>query len=205
LVDDEPEIVDVLSQGLTEQGGFSVDAYSSPQGALASFKPDTYDLAILDIRMPGLNGFTLHKKLKELDPKLTACFLSSFVIHQDEFSKVFPSMADKIKMVIKKPVSISELVDAISPIMKMASLANVALGDHLMVVYETSKDLIEQSLEFLKAGITERNEDAVFVTNAMSSDALRSKIAGEWRVDVESLEKSGRGTCPMENSVSIIA
>jgi DNA-binding response OmpR family regulator len=192
LVDDDADTANDLSRGLREKASFYVDAYSSPQAALASFKPNTYDLAILDIRMPGLNGFVLYRKLKELDPALTACFLSSFAIHQDEFKKVFPSMADKVKMVIKKPVSISELVGTISPILKSPSLANAVPGDHLMIVYETSEDLIEQSLEFLRIGIREGNEDVIFVTDAMSSDALRAKIAREWRVDTESLEKSGR-------------
>ena len=45
--------------------GFMVDAFDYPQEAIKSFKPNVYDLAILDIRMPGLNGFTLYRQMKK--------------------------------------------------------------------------------------------------------------------------------------------
>ena len=67
LVDDEADIVHVLKRGL-EIHGFEVDAYDSPQQAINSFKPNVYDLAILDIRMPGLNGFALFRQMKKNRP-----------------------------------------------------------------------------------------------------------------------------------------
>jgi DNA-binding response OmpR family regulator len=114
LVDDETDIVHVLKRGL-EINGFEVDAYDSPQQAINSFKPNLYDLAILDIRMPGLNGFALRRQMKKIDPALTTCFLSAFEIHPQEFEKVFPSMADSVKTIIKKPVTVSGLIKEISP------------------------------------------------------------------------------------------
>jgi CheY-like chemotaxis protein len=114
LVDDEADIVRVLKSGL-ELKGFMVDAFVYPQEAIKSFKPNVYDLAILDIRMPGLNGFTLYRQMKKIDPSLTACFLSAFEMHPDEFKKVFPSMADSVKTIIKKPVTISNLIKEINP------------------------------------------------------------------------------------------
>jgi CheY-like chemotaxis protein len=72
----------------------------------------------LDIRMPGMNGFMLYRKLKEQDANLGACFLSAFEIHQDEFKKVFPSLADSVKKIIKKPVTIRNLINEITPILK---------------------------------------------------------------------------------------
>jgi CheY-like chemotaxis protein len=117
LVDDEEDIIRVLRRGLELQG-FDVDAYTSPKEAVTFFKPDMYHLAILDIRMPGMNGFMLYRKLKEQDPDLGACFLSAFEIHQDEFKKVFPSMADSVKKIIKKPVTINNLIKEITPILK---------------------------------------------------------------------------------------
>ena len=60
LVDDETDILHVLKCGL-EVNGFDVDAFASSQEAINSFKPDKYDIAILDIRIPGLNGFALYR------------------------------------------------------------------------------------------------------------------------------------------------
>lgn len=130
LVDDEEDIIWVLRRGLELQG-FDVDAYTSPKEALTFFKPNIYHLAILDIRMPGMNGFMLYRKLKEQDPNLGACFLSAFEIHQDEFKKVFPSMADSVKKIIKKPVTINNLIKEITPILKTSLLARAARQGHM--------------------------------------------------------------------------
>ncbi len=77
----------------------------SSKEALYAFKPDVYDLAILDIRIPGLNGFELYREIKNRYPSLTACFLSAFEIYPEEFEKVFPSLKE-VKTMIKKPASI---------------------------------------------------------------------------------------------------
>ncbi|MDQ5876771.1 MAG: MEDS domain-containing protein [Thermoproteota archaeon] len=193
LVDDETDIVHVLKQGL-EVNGFEVDAYDSPQQAINSFKPNLYDLAILDIRMPGLNGFALQRQMKKIDPALTTCFLSAFEIHPQEFEKMFPSMADSVKTIIKKPVRISNLIKEITPFLKMSAVARARSGEHFLIVFETPQELIDQSLQFLKIGLLEKDEDILMVTDALPKDRIREKIAKEWNVDVRSLEASGRIT-----------
>jgi DNA-binding response OmpR family regulator len=44
---------------------------------LSEFKAGVYDLAVLDIRMPGMNGFELCRKLKDVDDRLKICFLTA--------------------------------------------------------------------------------------------------------------------------------
>ena len=126
LVDDDTDTVQVLRQGL-ELKGLQVDAYSSPQKALQSFKPDMYDLAIIDIKMPDMNGFQLYREIKKRDSAITACFLSAFEIHEDEFKKVFPSMG-QVKAILKKPISINELFKQITPLLKLSAAARAAPG-----------------------------------------------------------------------------
>jgi DNA-binding response OmpR family regulator len=193
LVDDEADIVHVLKRGL-EIHGFEVDAYDSPQQAINSFKPNVYDLAILDIRMPGLNGFALFRQMKKIDPALTTCFLSAFEMHPQEFEKVFPSMADNVKTIIKKPVTINNLIKEITPLLKMSAVVRARSGEHFLIVFEKPQDLIDQSLQFLKIGLLEKDEDILMVTDALPKDRIREKIAKEWNVDVRSLEASGRIT-----------
>lgn len=119
LVDDDPDVVEVLRRELKLKG-LQVDAYTSPQEALQSFKPDVYDLAILDIRMPAMTGFQLYREMKKVDSAITVCFLSAFEIQPDEFKSMFPSM-DGVKNVIKKPVSINGLLKEITPFLKMSA------------------------------------------------------------------------------------
>jgi CheY-like chemotaxis protein len=193
LLDDEADIVRVLKRGL-ELKGFMVDAFDYPQEAIKSFKPNVYDLAILDIRMPGLNGFTLYRQLKKIDPSLTACFLSAFEMHPEEFKKVFPSMADSVKTIIKKPVTISNLIKEINPFLRVSAITRASKGEHFLIAFETPQELIEQSLQFLKTGLVENGEDILLVTDELPKDRILEKIAKEWNVDASTLEAKGRIT-----------
>ena len=77
LVDDEPDIVQSVKEGL-EMRGLSVDAFDDPEKALQAFKPDTYDIAILDIRMPKMNGFRLYRAIEKRDAKVRVRFFTAF-------------------------------------------------------------------------------------------------------------------------------
>ena len=166
----------------------------TPQEAIKSFMPNVHDLAILDIRMPGLNGFTLYRQMKKIDPSLTACFLSAFEIHPEEFKQVFPSMAESVKTIIKKPVTISNLIKEINPFLRISAAARARKGEHFLIAFETRQELIEQSLQFLKTGLLENGEDILLVTDELPKDRILEKIAKEWNVDASTLEANGRIT-----------
>jgi len=106
VVDDEPDIALVIKQGL-ENVGYRVDAFNDPEEALSHFKPDYYDIMLLDIRMPRLNGFQLYRQLMKKDGSSKVCFMTAFDVYKNEFAKMFPSY--DIKCFIKKPIRISDL------------------------------------------------------------------------------------------------
>jgi DNA-binding response OmpR family regulator len=191
LVDDDSDIVHVLKRGL-EAKGYEVDAFDSPQEAINSFKPNVYDLAILDIRMPGLNGFALNRKTKEIDASLAICFLSAFETHPEEFKKVFPSMAESVKTIIKKPISIQALVKEISLFLRISAIFKADYGDHIFAVFETKREIIDTALEFLRPGLIEDNEDIIFGTNQITKEEIRRIMATKWQVDTKQLEAEGR-------------
>ena len=112
IVDDEYDIVQVLKLGL-QQNGFLVDAFTNPQEALQSFKSnaDSYSLLLSDVRMPGLSGMQLARKVKETNPDVKVVLMTAFEIMDNEFSKVFPST--QVNGFIQKPVRIRELTDKI--------------------------------------------------------------------------------------------
>jgi DNA-binding response OmpR family regulator len=64
LVDDDRDHL-VLFTMVLQEGGYSVDAFSDSVAALSKFKPNTYDLVILDYRMPKLDGFELYKLIRK--------------------------------------------------------------------------------------------------------------------------------------------
>ena len=72
VVDNEYDITFTLQTGL-EDGGFDVDAFTDPELALSTFKPGMYDLVLIDIMMPKINGFVLYELLKTADPGVKIC------------------------------------------------------------------------------------------------------------------------------------
>ena len=107
VVDDEPDISSSIKRGL-ERNGFQVDAYTDPEKALSEFKPGTYDLLLVDIRMPKLNGFELYREIKKRNDQSKICFFTAFEVYYEEFKKVFPKL--EVKCFIRKPITISDLV-----------------------------------------------------------------------------------------------
>jgi DNA-binding NtrC family response regulator len=115
IVDDEQDIISVFKMVL-EMNDFEVDAYNNPLLALSNFKKNAYDLVILDIRMPDMDGFELYKKIKMVDDKVKVCFMTAFDDYRQEFKKSFP-MLDEIKCFIRKPNAIEDLVNHVATIL----------------------------------------------------------------------------------------
>ena len=113
VVDDEPDNASIFTMGL-EDGGFKVDSFTDPLLALSAFKEDrrrrNYDLLILDIKMPDMNGFELYEQIKRIDNKVQVCFLTAFGEgYTEEFKKMFPSSSLGVSF-IRKPIRVDDLV-----------------------------------------------------------------------------------------------
>jgi DNA-binding response OmpR family regulator len=115
IVDDEWDIATVLKRGL-EKHGFSVSAYSDPVQALRGYTSGTYDLMIVDFKMPHLNGYELCRKIRNVDGRVKVCFLSAAESnYRQEFNKNLPLMGSEC--FVKKPVSIRELVGYVNELL----------------------------------------------------------------------------------------
>ena len=106
IVDDEPDITLSFKLSL-EKYGFHVDFYNNPITALSSYKPGLYELLLVDIRMPLMNGFELYKEIRKIDAKIKVCFMTAFDINYNDFEVAFPKMA--LRHFIKKPVTTEKL------------------------------------------------------------------------------------------------
>ena len=62
---------------ILEDGGYSVDAYTDPVEALLKFRPNYYDMAVLDYIMPDLNGLELYRRIREIDPRIRCSILTA--------------------------------------------------------------------------------------------------------------------------------
>jgi DNA-binding response OmpR family regulator len=114
IVDDEPDITTALKMYLEIQG-FHVDAFTDPVYALAQFKAGFYQLLILDIKMPDMNGFELYTEIKKKDNTVKVFFLTALSeMHDyDAFKKeVFPKEGERY--FIAKPIENENILKRIN-------------------------------------------------------------------------------------------
>jgi two-component system, OmpR family, response regulator ChvI len=110
IVDDEPSITLAFKKGL-ENDGFEVDTFTDPSSALLNFKTNSYDLLLLDVKMPKMNGFELYQEMQKIDNKVKVCFITAFEVYYEALREVFPNL--EIGCFIRKPIEIDELVKRI--------------------------------------------------------------------------------------------
>jgi DNA-binding NtrC family response regulator len=112
VVDNEKDITIALQVGL-EDGGFDVDTFTDPSLALKSFKPNFYDLVLINIIMPNLDGFELYERLKKIDPDMKACFLTASEMYYGVHRGVEHCALNE-DVFLQKPISTDDLIKEIN-------------------------------------------------------------------------------------------
>jgi DNA-binding response OmpR family regulator len=116
VVDDESDLTLFYKMSL-EFHGFEVDTFNDPRKALSNFKPNYYNLVVLDIKMPGMDGFELNKELQKIDDKVNVCFLTASELYYKEFRKEEFCALDK-ELFIRKPIETEELIKEITRLIR---------------------------------------------------------------------------------------
>jgi CheY-like chemotaxis protein len=114
LVDDDYDHTITFKVGL-EYAGFEVDAYNDSAIALSNFKPDYYDLLLIDIKMPKIDGFELYERIRKIDDKVKVWFITAYEVYYKTLTEVSTkSKEEKISdRFIQKPIEINNLVKQI--------------------------------------------------------------------------------------------
>ena len=108
MVDDNSDIVFTLGIGLKSDPTMQVYGYDNPVTALLEFKPNFYDLLLIDVNMPMMDGFQLAQKLLQTDLNVRVCFMTSGEINMDAAREVHPLKS--IGCFIKKPITTEQLL-----------------------------------------------------------------------------------------------
>jgi two-component system, OmpR family, response regulator ChvI len=109
VVDDDPNITFTFDTILKKQG-YEVQTYNNPRKAALEFEGGKYNLALIDIRMPKMNGFELYREIRKNDPHVKVCFITAFEISKEESGS--PS-SDGLVVFLKKPIGMKELTDTV--------------------------------------------------------------------------------------------
>jgi DNA-binding response OmpR family regulator len=109
VVNDEPDVTTMLKMTL-ERVGLRVDTFNDPVLALKSYKPNLYDLVILDVIMPEVNGLELYTQLRRKDSGVNICFLTaSSEPYREELLKEKYNQLSR-DLFLEMPLPTSELI-----------------------------------------------------------------------------------------------
>ena len=120
LVDDELDVIYTI-KNILEDNGFQIDSFNDPITALNSYRSNFYDLVILDIKMPKMDGFELYIKMREKDPKVKICFLTASEMYYEKFRKTRSEFRKIIEeeCFIQKPIKSEDLIRKLEDIMNI--------------------------------------------------------------------------------------
>jgi CheY-like chemotaxis protein len=119
LVDDEADILWLFKIILESDARLKVDSFADPIVALENFRPGLYDLLLIDIAMPKMNGFELHDKIRELDKKVKISFVTASEMFYEEIRKeAFPEF-DTTICFIRKPIANPDLIKQVKQVLNI--------------------------------------------------------------------------------------
>jgi DNA-binding response OmpR family regulator len=118
IIDDNPDITTTFKMGIESSNNYAdhdkrieVYTYNDPLAALSEFKPHFYDLLLVDINLPNMNGFELCEKMLIIDINVRVCFMTSGEVNREALREIYPAIS--LGCFIKKPVTIDYLVNRI--------------------------------------------------------------------------------------------
>jgi CheY-like chemotaxis protein len=111
-VDDEPDVCTMLRKVL-EQYGFNADSYDDPILALENFKAGLYELLLLDIKMPEMDGFLLYQEMKKTDNKINVCFLTASEMYNEKLREKEGFAALDKDLFLRKPIKNEDLINEV--------------------------------------------------------------------------------------------
>jgi DNA-binding response OmpR family regulator len=111
---DYDEDINITLRKVLEEKGYDVNAFSNPIEALDNFEKDLYNLIILDIKMPKMNGFEFYKKVRKIDNKVKVCFLTAGEINSDKDYEIF-----RKNLCLRKPIENESLLMIIKNLIEL--------------------------------------------------------------------------------------
>ncbi|MGC2430087.1 MAG: response regulator [Nitrososphaeraceae archaeon] len=111
LLDNEPDVTYAIRTVL-EDNGFEVDPFNDPVLVCDTYKSNYYDLVILDIKMPKMDGFQLYDCIRQKDRKTKICFLTASEMFYESLRQARNLLGDVLgeQYFIQKPIKTDELI-----------------------------------------------------------------------------------------------
>ena len=118
IIDDDPDVTTTFKVGIESSNNYTHDnkrievyTYNDPLTLLSEVESNFYDLVLIDINLPNMNGFQLYEKILHLDINVRVCFMSNGEINREALREIYPAIS--LGCFINKPVTIDYLVNRI--------------------------------------------------------------------------------------------
>ena len=114
IIDDDKDVGNLFKIYLEKSGEYQIDAYTDPVDALYYFKKGLYDLVLLDLKMPQIDGISMYQQLKKVDNNTSICLITADIVNLEQLKTKIPNIE---KYVIYKPTLLRNLKDKIDSLL----------------------------------------------------------------------------------------
>jgi len=163
IVDDEKEfcvsLVDIL-----EAKGYEVESENSGEAAIAKVKEKSFDVILMDIKMPVMNGVETFKQIKKISPKTVVIMITAYALED----LIKEALHEGAFGVLQKPVEIEKLIEQIELAKENGML--ILITDDDRNIRETFKDTLEA--KGYKVSTASSGEEAIQISRERPSDIL---------------------------------
>ncbi len=114
IIDDDKDVGNLFKIYLEKSGEYQIDAYTDPVDVLYHFKKGLYDLVLLDLKMPQIDGISMYQQLKKVDSNTSICLITADIANLEQLKTKIPNIE---KYVIYKPTLLRNLKDKIDSLL----------------------------------------------------------------------------------------
>ena len=114
IIDDDKDVGNLFKIYLEKSSEYQIDAYTDPVDVLYHFKKGLYDLVLLDLKMPQIDGISMYQQLKKVDNNTSICLITADIANLEQLKTKIPNIE---KYVIYKPTLLRNLKDKIDSLL----------------------------------------------------------------------------------------
>jgi two-component system response regulator HydG len=144
VVDDNEDLLETFAK-ILKRRGFSVETAENGQDAVAKYKKNAYDVTLMDIIMPEMNGVEAFRRIKETNPDAPIILMTAY---SDE-ALLQAARREGIRHIVHKPIKVEQLINLISDVAKEQPV--LVIDDDAEICSSLKKVLEQQGYDVLPA------------------------------------------------------
>ncbi len=184
IVDDEPSVLEILDQFLSERG-YGVICASSGGEAIGAMEKEQYDVALIDLKLPDLNGLEIVSHVNKTYPETKCIIMTAFASLESTIEALRLNAFDYIL----KPFDLIKIAEVVDAAYQHTSMLRENKG--IIRKLETANKRLEQSRSELNKRVLQANEELSEANESLKKHVTRLKMLYQMGRDISSNENWG--------------